>query len=129
MSSKRGPEFLFLTTSSVIRHAQVERSGLRSFDPIASRVNFAHRNARLPASASANPKCLWATPRTSSRKSPYLALKIRGRQIIADLEGMTRGPYAGCVGYFSFNGNLDTCITILTALVKGGKAYVQAGGG
>jgi hypothetical protein len=38
-------------------------------------------------------------------------------------------PYAGCVGYFSFNGNLDTCITIRTALLKDGKAYVQAGGG
>ena len=44
-------------------------------------------------------------------------------------EGTTRGPYAGCVGYFSFNGNLDTCITIRTALLKDGKAYVQAGGG
>ena len=37
--------------------------------------------------------------------------------------------YAGAVGYFSFNGNLDTCITIRTALIKDGKAYVQAGGG
>jgi len=44
-------------------------------------------------------------------------------------EGATRDPYAGCVGYFSFNGNLDTCITIRTALLKDGKAYVQAGGG
>ena len=35
----------------------------------------------------------------------------------------------GCVGYFSFNGNLDTCITIRTALIKDGRAYVQAGGG
>ena len=41
----------------------------------------------------------------------------------------TRGPYGGCVGYFSFNGNLDCCITIRTALLKDGKAYVQAGGG
>ncbi|MCW5552345.1 MAG: anthranilate synthase component I [Verrucomicrobiae bacterium] len=57
------------------------------------------------------------------------APKIRAMQIIADLEGTTRGPYAGCVGYFSFNGNLDTCITIRTALLKDGKAYVQAGGG
>ena len=40
--------------------------------------------------------------------------KIRDMQIIADLEGTTRGPYAGCVGYFSFNGNLDTCITSLS---------------
>jgi anthranilate synthase component 1 len=57
------------------------------------------------------------------------APKIRAMQIISDLEGTTRGPYAGCVGYFSFNGNLDTCITIRTALLKDGKAYVQAGGG
>jgi anthranilate synthase component 1 len=57
------------------------------------------------------------------------APKIRAMQIIADLEGTTRGPYGGCVGYFSFNGNLDTCITIRTALLKDGKAHVQAGGG
>src|SRR5690349_4148106 len=57
------------------------------------------------------------------------APKIRAMQIISQLEGTTRGPYAGCVGYFSFNGNLDTCITIRTALLKDGKAYVQAGGG
>jgi anthranilate synthase component 1 len=57
------------------------------------------------------------------------APKIRAMQIISKLEGTTRGPYAGCVGYFSFNGNLDTCITIRTALLKDGKAYVQAGGG
>jgi anthranilate synthase component 1 len=57
------------------------------------------------------------------------APKIRAMQIIAELEQTARGPYAGCVGYFSFNGNLDTCITIRTALIKDGKAYVQAGGG
>lgn len=52
-------------------------------------------------------------------------------QIISQLEGTARGPYAGCVGYFNFNfnGNLDTCITIRTALLKDGKAYVEAGGG
>jgi anthranilate synthase component 1 len=57
------------------------------------------------------------------------APKIRAMQIISELEQTARGPYAGCVGYFSFNGNLDTCITIRTALLKDGKAYVQAGGG
>ena len=57
------------------------------------------------------------------------APKIRAMQIISGLEQTVRGPYAGCVGYFSFNGNLDTCITIRTALLKDGKAYVQAGGG
>lgn len=57
------------------------------------------------------------------------APKIRAMQIISQLEQTTRGPYGGCVGYFSFNGNLDCCITIRTALIKDGKAYVQAGGG
>ena len=57
------------------------------------------------------------------------APKIRAMQIISELEQTTRGTYAGCVGYFSFNGNLDTCITIRTALIKDGKAFVQAGGG
>jgi anthranilate synthase component 1 len=57
------------------------------------------------------------------------APKIRAMQIIAELEGNTRGPYGGCVGYFAFNGNADHCITIRTALVKDGRAYVQAGGG
>lgn len=57
------------------------------------------------------------------------APKIRAMQIISELEQTTRGPYGGCVGYFSFNGNLDCCITIRTALMKDGQAYVQAGGG
>ncbi|HUZ06249.1 MAG TPA: anthranilate synthase component I [Candidatus Paceibacterota bacterium] len=57
------------------------------------------------------------------------APKIRAMQIISELEQTVRGPYAGAVGYFSFNGNLDTCITIRTALLKDGNAYVQAGGG
>jgi anthranilate synthase component 1 len=57
------------------------------------------------------------------------APKIRAMQIISELEQTQRGPYGGCVGYFSFNGNCDTCITIRTALLKDGKAYVQAGGG
>ncbi|MBU2541377.1 MAG: anthranilate synthase component I [Candidatus Omnitrophica bacterium] len=57
------------------------------------------------------------------------APKVRAMEIIEELEGLSRGPYAGCVGYFSFAGNLDTCITIRTILIKGNKAYVQAGAG
>jgi anthranilate synthase component I len=57
------------------------------------------------------------------------APKIRAMQIISELEQTTRGCYGGCVGYFSFNGNLDCCITIRTALLKDGQAFVQAGGG
>lgn len=57
------------------------------------------------------------------------APKIRAMEIIEDLEKVTRGPYAGCIGYFSYSGNLDTCITIRTIVVKKGKAYIQAGAG
>ncbi len=57
------------------------------------------------------------------------APKIRAMEIIDQLENKKRGPYAGCVGYFSFSGNVDTCITIRTILVKNDKAYIQAGAG
>jgi len=57
------------------------------------------------------------------------APKIRAMEIIEGLEPVRRGFYAGAVGYFSFLGNMDTCITIRSILVKDEKAYVQAGGG
>ncbi|MFC1703986.1 anthranilate synthase component I [Candidatus Omnitrophota bacterium] len=57
------------------------------------------------------------------------APKIRAMEIIDELENVQRGPYAGCVGYFSFSGNLDTCITIRTIVIKGTTAYIQAGAG
>jgi anthranilate synthase component 1 len=50
-------------------------------------------------------------------------------QIIEELEPTRRGVYGGAIGYFSYNGNLDACITIRTLLVKDGTAFVQAGGG
>ncbi len=57
------------------------------------------------------------------------APKIRAMEIIEELEPVRRGVYAGAVGYFSLLGNLDTCITIRSILVKDGRAYIQAGGG
>ncbi len=57
------------------------------------------------------------------------APKIRAMQIIEDLEPAKRGPYGGCIGYISFSQDLDTCITIRTIVIKGNKAYVQAGAG
>ena len=57
------------------------------------------------------------------------APKIRAMQIIKELEPTQRGPYAGAVGYFSFSGNMDTCINIRTIVIKGKKAFVQAGAG
>ncbi len=57
------------------------------------------------------------------------APKIRAMEIIEELEPIRRGPYAGAVGYFSFSGNMDTCITIRSILIKDSKSYVQAGAG
>ncbi len=57
------------------------------------------------------------------------APKIRACEIIAELETETRGPYAGGVGYFSPDGNMDSCIVLRTGLLKDGILHVQAGAG
>ena len=57
------------------------------------------------------------------------APKVRAMEIIDELEKEKRGIYAGCVGYFSAAGDLDSCIVLRTALVKDGRMYVQAGAG
>ncbi|MDF2726468.1 MAG: trpE [Nitrososphaera sp.] len=57
------------------------------------------------------------------------APKVRAMQIIDELEPSFRGPYAGAIGYFSFNGSCDFAITIRSLFVNGSKAYVQSGAG
>ena len=57
------------------------------------------------------------------------APKIRAMQIITELEGDARGPYAGATGFFGFDGDLEVCITLRTILMRGGMAHVQAGSG
>ena len=57
------------------------------------------------------------------------APKIRAMEIIDELEKNKRKIYAGGIGYFSANGDFDTCIALRTALAKNGKYYVQAGAG
>ncbi|MEY3622717.1 MAG: hypothetical protein RLZZ407_276 [Pseudomonadota bacterium] len=57
------------------------------------------------------------------------APKVRACEIIAELEPETRGAYAGGVGYFSPNGDMDSCIVLRTAVVKDGMMHVQAGAG
>ena len=57
------------------------------------------------------------------------APKPRAMEIIEELEPTRRGLYGGIVGYIDFRGNLDSAIAIRTALIKDGKAYVQAGAG
>ncbi|MEE8661227.1 Anthranilate synthase, aminase component [Acetobacteraceae bacterium EV16G] len=57
------------------------------------------------------------------------APKIRAMEIIDALEPTRRGPYAGCLGYFGVNGEMDTCIALRMAVMKDGKLHVQAGCG
>jgi anthranilate synthase component 1 len=57
------------------------------------------------------------------------APKIRAMEIIAELEPSRRGPYGGAVGYFSYGGNMDFCITIRTMLLRDGKIFLQVGAG
>ncbi|MEO5360547.1 MAG: anthranilate synthase component I [Nitrospirota bacterium] len=57
------------------------------------------------------------------------APKVRAMEIIDELEPVHRGPYAGAVGYFSFSGAMDMCITIRTLVIKDGTVYVEAGAG
>jgi anthranilate synthase component I len=57
------------------------------------------------------------------------APKVRAMEIIDELEPDKRGPYAGCIGYFGANGEMDTCIVLRTAVVKNGRMVVQAGAG
>ncbi|MEL6473782.1 MAG: chorismate-binding protein, partial [Pseudomonadota bacterium] len=57
------------------------------------------------------------------------APKIRAMQIIDELETERRGIYGGAVGYFGWNGDMDTCIALRTAVIKDGTLHIQAGGG
>ncbi len=57
------------------------------------------------------------------------APKVRAMEIIEQLEGTRRGPYGGAVGYFSYDGSMDTCITIRTLLMRDDTVYIQAGAG
>ena len=57
------------------------------------------------------------------------APKVRAMEIIDELEKHKRGPYAGCIGYFGADGEMDTCIVLRTAVLKDGRMSVQAGAG
>ena len=57
------------------------------------------------------------------------APKIRALQIIFELENITRGIYAGAIGYLGWNGNMDTAIAIRTCVIKSNKLYIQCGAG
>jgi anthranilate synthase component 1 len=57
------------------------------------------------------------------------APKVRAMEIIDELETIKRGGYGGAIGYVAYNGDLDTCVHIRTAVVKDGRVHIQAGGG
>jgi anthranilate synthase component 1 len=57
------------------------------------------------------------------------APKVRAMEIISELEPSPRGPYAGAVGYFGFNGNMDLCITIRTITITRNRLSIQVGAG
>jgi anthranilate synthase component 1 len=57
------------------------------------------------------------------------APKVRAMEIIDEIEPSQRGPYGGAVGYFSFTGNMDFCITIRTMMIKDGRIFIQVGAG
>jgi len=57
------------------------------------------------------------------------APKVRAMEIIEELEAVRRNTYGGAVGYFSYDGSMDTCITIRSLFMRGDKVYVQAGAG
>ena len=54
---------------------------------------------------------------------------MRAMQIIHDLESQPRGPYSGAVGYFSYDGSMDTCITLRTLVMQDRTIQIQAGAG
>ena len=57
------------------------------------------------------------------------APKIRAMQLIAEYEGLKRGFYSGAIGYFGFDGNMDSAITIRTSMIKNDRIIFQAGAG
>ena len=96
-------------------------------------VPYVERSIALPAMtlAPGGQFHVFRIPSFAGRSyDPWLFLKAGARfGIIDELEDVRRGHYAGAVGYFGFNGNMDTCITIRTILMQGDVACLQAGAG
>jgi anthranilate synthase component 1 len=101
------PEYMFVERYSHVMHIVSQVEGV--IDP--ARYAFDLMRATFPAGTVSG------------------APKVRAMQIIAEKEPVQRGFYAGALGYFGYDGNLDSCITLRTALVRDGRVYIQAGGG
>jgi anthranilate synthase component 1 len=105
--SIRVPEFMVVERYSHVMHIVSQVEG----DIAAERNAFDLMRATFPAGTVSG------------------APKIRAMQIIAEHEPTQRGFYAGALGYFGYDGNMDTCIMLRTALIKDGKLHIQAGAG
>jgi anthranilate synthase component 1 len=101
------PEYMFVERYSHVMHIVSQVEGV--IDP--ARNAFDLMRATFPAGTVSG------------------APKVRAMQIIAEKEPVQRGFYAGALGYFGYDGNLDSCITLRTALVRDGRVHIQAGGG
>ena len=88
-----------------------------------------HRVSSLRGQLRAEVNCLDALMACFPAGTLSGAPKVRAMQIIDELEPTRRGIYAGAIMYMDFSGNLDSCIALRTLVAKGGRAYIQAGGG
>ena len=88
-----------------------------------------HLVSNIRAQLSGNKDCFDVLKATFPAGTLTGAPKIRAMEIIDELEPTVRGPYGGAVGYFSYTGNMDFCITIRTIMVNDGKVFVQTGAG
>ena len=106
-------------TVTVSKYMEVERYShvLHLVSHVEGRLQPGPRRARRAARRSSRPGTLSGAP------------KVRAMQLIAAAEGERRGLYGGAVGYLGYDGNLDTAITIRSAVLKDGQAHVHTGAG
>jgi anthranilate synthase component 1 len=88
-----------------------------------------HLVSNIQAQLSAGKDCFDVLKATFPAGTLSGAPKVRAMEIIDELEPTRRGPYGGAVGYFSYSGNMDLCITIRTMLVRNGNVFIQVGAG
>lgn len=111
---------------------RVARTGtvqLREFMTVERYSHVMHLVSHIQADLAQGKDCLDVLRATFPAGTLTGAPKVRAMEIIEELEPTRRGPYGGAVGYLSYTGNMDLCITIRTLLLHAGRIYVQAGAG
>jgi anthranilate synthase component 1 len=118
-----------LGRNDVGRVAEIGTVGVESFMQIERYSHVMHIVSTVTGTLRAEYTALDALAAAFPAGTVSGAPKVRAMEIIDELEPTRRGPYAGATGYYGVDGRLDTCITLRTALLKGGYIYFQAGGG